>query len=109
MSEIPLNATIRQGYVKCGNPDCQNLHGPYFYAYWKEDKKLKKRYVGKNLEDFRLRKTAKQIKLKPSLLIKFKFIEEQASKGNILAKQYVDCVSFQMSRFIICRLSMINI
>jgi hypothetical protein len=90
MTEIPLNATIRQEYVKCGNPDCQNLHGPYFYAYWKHDKKLNKRYVGKNLEDFRLRKIAKQIKLKPSLLIKFKFIEEQASKGNVLAKQYLE-------------------
>jgi hypothetical protein len=89
MTEIPLNATIRQEYVKCGNPDCQNLHGPYFYAYWKQDKKLNKRYVGKNL-DFRLRKIAKEIKLKPSLLIKFKFIEEQASKGNVLAKQYLE-------------------
>jgi hypothetical protein len=36
------NATIRQEYVKCGNPDCQKSHGPYFYAYWKQDKKLKK-------------------------------------------------------------------
>src|SRR5215469_9379850 len=90
MTEIPLNATIRQEYVKCGDPDCQKSHGPYFYAYWKEDKKLNKRYVGKNLEDFRLRKIAKEIKLKPSLLIKFKFIEEQTSKGNVLAKQYLD-------------------
>jgi hypothetical protein len=30
--EIPLNA-IRQEYVKCGNPDCENSHGPHFYAY----------------------------------------------------------------------------
>ena len=90
MTEIPPNATIRQEYVKCGNPDCQNLHGPYFYAYWKQDKKLNKRYVGKNLEDFRLRKIAKEIKLKPSLLIKFKFIEQQANKGNVIAKQYLD-------------------
>jgi hypothetical protein len=88
--EIPHNATIRQEYVKCGNPDCQNLHGPYFYAYWKHDKKLNKRYVGKNLEDFRFRNIAKEIKLKPSLLIKFKFIEEQASKGNVLATQYLE-------------------
>ena len=88
--EIPLNATIRQEYVKCGDPDCQNHHGPYLYAYWKHDKKLNKRYVGKNLEDFRLRKIAKQIKVKPSLIIKFKFIEEQASKGNVLAKQYLE-------------------
>jgi len=79
---------MRQEYVKCGNPDCQNSHGPYLYAYWKQDKN--KRYVGKSLEDFRLRNIAKQIKLKPSLLIKFKFIEQQASKGNALAKQYLD-------------------
>jgi hypothetical protein len=66
------------------------FNGAYFYAYWKQDKKLNKRYVGKNLEDFRLRKIAKAIKLKPSLLMKFKFIEEQASKGNVLAKQYLE-------------------
>ena len=90
MTGIPLNATIRQEYVKCSNPDCQKSHGPYFYAYWKQDKKLNKRYVGKNLEDFRLRKIAKAVKLKPSLLIKFKFIEQQATKGNLIAKQYLD-------------------
>ena len=88
--EIPPNATIRQEYVKCGNPDCQNSHGPYLYAYWKEDKKLKKRYVGKNLEDFRLRKLAKEIKLRPSQLMKFKFIQQEVSKGNVLAKQYLE-------------------
>jgi hypothetical protein len=85
-----LNATIRQEYVKCGDPDCENSHGPYLYAYWKQDKKLKKRYIGKNFEDFGLRKIAKEIKIKPSLLIKFKFIEQQASKGNVLAKQYLE-------------------
>lgn len=37
--EIPPHATIRQEYVRCGNPDCQKSHGPYLYAYWKEDKK----------------------------------------------------------------------
>jgi hypothetical protein len=90
MLEIPQNATIRQEYVKCGNPDCQNSHGPYLYAYWKQDKKLRKLYVGKNLEDFRLRKLAQEIKLRPSQLIKFRFIEEQASKGNVIAKQYLE-------------------
>jgi hypothetical protein len=88
--EIPPNATIRQGYVKCGNPDCQISHGPCLYAYWKQDKKLKKRYVGKNLEDFAIRKIAKEVKLKPSQYIKFMFIEEEASKGNVLAKQYLE-------------------
>jgi hypothetical protein len=90
MTEIPSNATIREEYVKCGNPDCQNSHGPYLYAYWKQDKKLRKRYVGKNLEDFRLRKLAREIKLTPSQLIKLKFIEREASKGNLLAKQYLE-------------------
>ncbi|MGB6591943.1 MAG: hypothetical protein WBE68_10590 [Candidatus Nitrosopolaris sp.] len=49
MLEIPPNATIRQEYVRCGNPECQNSHGPYLYAYWKQNKKLNKKYVGKNL------------------------------------------------------------
>jgi hypothetical protein len=88
--EIPPNATIRHEYVKCGNPDFQNSYGPYLYAYWKQDKKLKKRYVGKNFEDFMIRKLAKEIKLRPSQLIKFRFIEEQASKGNVIAKQYLE-------------------
>jgi hypothetical protein len=88
--EIPTNATIRQEYVKCGDPDCLNQHGPYLYAYWKQDKKLKKRYVGKNLEDFGLRKIAKEIKVKPCQLIKLKFIQQEASKGNVLAKQYLE-------------------
>ena len=60
------------------------------FAWSISDKKLNKRYIGKHLEDFRLRKIAKQIKLKPSLLIKFKFIEQQASKGDVLARQYLE-------------------
>jgi hypothetical protein len=87
--EVPLNATIRQEYVKCGDPDCENSHGPYLYAYWKQDKKLEKRYVGKNLEDFGL-KIAREIKVKPSQLIKLKFIQQEASKGKVLAKQYLE-------------------
>jgi hypothetical protein len=49
---------------------------------------LKKRYVGKNLEDFGLRKIAKEAKLRPSQYIKFKFIQEEAGKGNPLAIEY---------------------
>jgi hypothetical protein len=88
--EIPLNATIRQEYVKCGKPDCENLHGPYLYAYWKHDKKLKKRYLGKNLEDFAIRRIAKEVKLKPRQYTKFGFIQGEADKGNPLAKQYLE-------------------
>ena len=39
--------------VKCGKPTCRcaraggELHGPYWYLYWKKDGKTKSRYVGK--------------------------------------------------------------
>jgi hypothetical protein len=44
---IPSNATIRKEYTKCGNPHCYRCkHGPYYYSYWKENGKLKKKYIG---------------------------------------------------------------
>ena len=76
--------------MKCGNPDYQNSHGPYLYAYWKQDKKLKKRYVGKNLEEFVIRKIAKEVKLRPMQYTKFGFIQGEADKGDPLAKQYLE-------------------
>jgi hypothetical protein len=76
--------------VKCGDPDCQTSHGPYLYAYWKQDKKLKKRYLGKNFEDFATRKIAKEVKLTPSQYTKFGFIQGQANIGNVLAKRYLE-------------------
>lgn len=39
--------------VRCGKVGCKcagkdgELHGPYWYAYWRENGKLKSRYVGK--------------------------------------------------------------
>lgn len=41
--------------VRCGKVGCKcdgkdgALHGPYWYSYWREDGKLKSRYVGKKL------------------------------------------------------------
>lgn len=36
-------------YVKCGKPNCKcalgQLHGPYFAAFWKEDGRIRKRYI----------------------------------------------------------------
>ena len=96
MLEIPPNATIRQEFIRCGNPDCQNSHGPYLYAYWKQDKKLRKLYVGKNLEDFRLRKLAKEIKLRPSQLIKLKFIEQEADTSPVFGGWF--CRNMQGNR-----------
>src|SRR5918911_347802 len=44
---MPENATIRKEYIKCGKELCEELHGPYYYAYWKDsNKKLNKKYIG---------------------------------------------------------------
>jgi hypothetical protein len=47
---IPENATIREEYVKCGKEFCLRCeHGPYYYAYWRDDSgKLKKKYIGRS-------------------------------------------------------------
>lgn len=39
---------IRSEYVKCGKAGCRRCpHGPYWYAYFREDGKMRKRYLGK--------------------------------------------------------------
>jgi hypothetical protein len=41
----------RQEFRKCGKPTCKcargELHGPYIVAYYREGKRLRKRYLGK--------------------------------------------------------------
>jgi hypothetical protein len=103
--EIPQNATIREECVSCGNVDCrrcnpaefgneeperQRFHSPYIYAYWKEGKKLRKRYVGKSWKDFEDSRKARAIHLRPSQYKKFKYIREEADSGNELAKKYLE-------------------
>ena len=43
--------SYRQEYRKCGKSSCRcargALHGPYLVAYYREGKRLKKRYLGK--------------------------------------------------------------
>ena len=46
--KLPGNATIRKEYVRCGKVHCPCKHGPYYYAYWRNDSgNLKKKYIGK--------------------------------------------------------------
>lgn len=37
--------------IKCGKPTCKcakgNLHGPYWYAYWRDGKRTRSKYIGK--------------------------------------------------------------
>ncbi|KAA2280244.1 hypothetical protein [Candidatus Nitrosocosmicus sp. SS] len=51
---IPIKATIRKEEIKCGKKGCHQCpHGPYYYAYWKEEdaKTLKKVYLGSELPE----------------------------------------------------------
>ena len=42
--------TYRQEHVRCGKDRCQSCpHGPYWYAYWKEDGRTRSRYIGRHL------------------------------------------------------------
>ena len=42
--------TYRLESVKCGKPTCRSCpHGPYWYAYYREGKRLKSRYIGRDL------------------------------------------------------------
>jgi hypothetical protein len=96
MYDIPRNATIRLEYVKCGNPDCAEKHGPYNYAYWKdrETKKLKKRYIGKSWEDYLDRTMAKSSGNRPmhNENRKLRFIQREVESGNNqqLAKEHME-------------------
>ena len=51
IESLPKNATIREEFVKCGKDSCERCpHGPYYYAYWKDNVNgnsiLKKKYLG---------------------------------------------------------------
>ncbi len=44
--------SLRSQMVRCGKESCTRCpHGPYWYAYWREDGKRRSRYVGKLDDD----------------------------------------------------------
>jgi hypothetical protein len=88
--EFPGNATIRQERVRCGNPDCQQFHGPYLYEYWKDGKRLRKKYVGKTIADLVVRKVAKIADTTLTKMRKLKVIKEKAQWGNLVAQKYLE-------------------
>ena len=46
----PGKVSYRLEPVMCGKPGCTKCpHGPYWYAYWREDGRVKSRYIGRNL------------------------------------------------------------
>jgi hypothetical protein len=47
---LPPTLRYRQEHVRCGKSGCTSCpHGPYWYAYWKEDGRTRKRYIGRHL------------------------------------------------------------
>lgn len=44
--------TFRYETVRCGKTNCTRCpHGPYWYAYWKENGRTRSRYIGRVLPD----------------------------------------------------------
>lgn len=56
MTKLPddQHITYQLQYRKCGKSSCSTCrngkgHGPYWYAYWREDSRLRSGYIGKVL------------------------------------------------------------
>jgi len=44
--------TFRYETVRCGKANCTRCpHGPYWYAYWKEEGRTRSRYIGRTLPE----------------------------------------------------------
>ncbi len=47
---LPPGVRYRQQHVRCGRASCSSCpHGPYWYAFWREDGRTRKRYIGRHL------------------------------------------------------------
>ena len=45
-----VHVTYRQEHVRCNKAGCTTCpHGPYWYAYWKEDGRTRSQYIGRHL------------------------------------------------------------
>jgi hypothetical protein len=49
LHKTPLAGVVLPEWVRCGKPNCRcaggELHGPYFYRFWREGGRLRKEYV----------------------------------------------------------------
>jgi hypothetical protein len=47
--------TVHTQWKRCGKPNCRcrngQLHGPYYYHFWRENGRLRKRYLKPNQVD----------------------------------------------------------
>jgi hypothetical protein len=48
-------ASVQPQWVRCGKPNCRcaagNLHGPYWYVFWRAGGRLCKRYIPRSAVD----------------------------------------------------------
>jgi len=48
----PGKVSYRLENINCGKIGCKSCpHGPYWYAYWRADGRLRSRYIGKKLPE----------------------------------------------------------
>jgi hypothetical protein len=60
-----LPGAVCAQWVRCGRPRCRcargQLHGPYFFRFWREDGRLRKQYVKRSeLKEVRARCEARR-------------------------------------------------
>lgn len=65
---VPSNATIKEEHIRCGKSCLMCPHGPYYYAYWKNDSgKLMKKYIGTKFDESWKKPVKKRNKVRISL------------------------------------------
>jgi len=86
-----MAVTYQQEWIYCGKECNKCPHGPYWYAYWKEDGKTRSKYIGKKLvlgEDFDQKTSYKPHEEK----IKSKMISRGENKISVTYRQeWVRC------------------
>jgi hypothetical protein len=90
--KVPDKATVRYEYVKVkvkdkGKGESEGevrvkVYGPYLYAYWRENGKLKKRYMGKSINDYMLRVLAYKYDVDANFLREYRIMKWLAEHGD---------------------------
>jgi hypothetical protein len=88
--KVPDKATLRYEYVKVkckGKGESEGevrvkVYGPYLYAYWRENGKLKKRYMGKSINDYMLRVLAYKYDVDVNFLREYRVMKWLAEHGD---------------------------
>jgi len=82
--KVPDKATIRYEYVKIKDRGKGKIkvYGPYLYAYWRENGRLKKRYMGKSINDYILRVTAYEMDVDADFIREYRIMKWLAEHGD---------------------------